>query len=342
MKIFNRFERGLHNSNHINKAKVSGIGLSICQEYTLMHRGRIMVSSNVGQNTTFSMAIPLQQNDQSEIFEDHKEIRNLKQYKASKSNNEIEKYKDCEILIVEDNEELCDLLSNFLSQYFQVTVAANGQQGLSILKKENIELIISDVMMPVMDGIEFCKNVKSQLTTSHIPVILLTALSSSENLVAGLEKGADAYITKPFDDHILLKQIENILSQRKRIWENFSTQFIAEKPTKASSLDQAFLDKVKKALEKNIENEKYGIEALAKELHISRSQLHRKIKALSGMSTSKFVNLVRIQKAVKLFKSGQYQLNEIAFMVGFSNQSYFSQCFKKVHGLSPKEYFNKS
>ena len=202
-------------------------------------------------------------------------------------------------------------------------------------------MVISDVMMPKMDGFELCSIIKSQVETCHIPVILLTALSSSENLIVGLDKGADAYLTKPFDENILIRQIENILDQRRRIHENFSKQFISQKTVEVGSLDNFFLNRVRKVVEKNITDENFGMEMLAEELMISRTQLHRKIKALSGETTSDFVNLIRIKKAVELIKKENYLFNEVAFHVGFSSQSYFTKCFKKVYNSTPKDYFAK-
>ena len=222
-----------------------------------------------------------------------------------------------------------------------IETATNGKDSLSILKQHHIDLVVSDVMMPGMDGFEFCAIVKSQVETSHIPVILLTALSSNENLITGLDKGADAYLTKPFDENVLLKQIENILAQRKRIQQNFNTQFVAQKPHEVSGLDNFFLNRVRLAVEKNLSDENFGIENLAEELHISRSQLHRKIKSLSGTTTTEFVNLVRVKKAVELIYKENFLFSEVAYRVGFNSQSYFNKCFRKVYHVTPKEYFEK-
>jgi YesN/AraC family two-component response regulator len=242
---------------------------------------------------------------------------------------------------VEDNNDFRTFICKFLNQYYHIEYATNGKEALDLLRKRAIDLVVSDVMMPKMDGFEFCSIVKAQVETSHIPVILLTALSSSENLIVGLDRGADAYLTKPFDEDVLLKQIENILEQRRRIHKNFSEQFVSQKTVEVSGLDNFFLNRVRAVVEKNISSETFGMEILAKELMISRSQLHRKIKSLSGVTTSDFVNLVRIKKAVELINKENYLFNEVAYHVGFSSQSYFNKCFKKVYNATPKEYFEK-
>lgn len=343
--IFNRFEQGKHKvTKESDEIKGSGIGLSICKEYTFLHGGKITAQSDPGKGSRFTIFLPSKQKIQKIIYESHKEFKNLKSTEFSSINIEAEKMPiiSSSILIVEDNADFRNFLCTFLKKYYQVECASNGKEALSILKKSTVELVLSDVMMPEMDGFEFCSILKTQIETSHIPVILLTALSSSENLIAGLDKGADAYLTKPFDENVLLKQIENILLQRKRIRENFSEQFISEKTVEVGSLDNFFLKRVKAVVEKNISDENFGMENLAEELMISRTHLHRKIKSLTGVSTTEFVNLIRIKKAIELIKKENYLFNEVAYHVGFNSQSYFTKCFKKVYNVTPKEYFQSS
>jgi signal transduction histidine kinase/ligand-binding sensor domain-containing protein/DNA-binding response OmpR family regulator len=345
LKIFTRFEPGKQtHKKGSKKIKGSGIGLSMCKDYTLLHHGKIKVQSNSGKGTRFTILLPTKQKAQKILFESHQKIKNLKVDESLTV--QVKKDRDPErnhqILVVEDNPDFSKFITKYLKQYYQVARAANGKEALSILQQRNINLIISDVMMPEMDGFEFCNIVKTQIETSHIPVILLTALSSNENLIAGLDKGADAYLTKPFDENVLLKQIENILEQRRRIHENFSKQFISQKTVEVSSIDNYFLKQVRTVIEKNMMNESFGIENLAEELMISRSKLHRKIKSLSGITTSEFVNLVRIKKAVELITKENYMFSEVAYQVGFSSQSYFNRCFKKVYNVTPKEYFAKN
>jgi YesN/AraC family two-component response regulator len=192
-----------------------------------------------------------------------------------------------------------------------------------------------------MDGFELCQKIKSQMETSHIPVILLTALSSTENTSTGLEKGADAYIAKPFDEHILLSQIQNLLIQRKRLQESYQQKFLSRQPIDMGSLDNYFLNKLNSIIEDNIDNEAFNVNLLAKEMGFSRSQLHRKLKQISKHSTSEYINMVKIKKATALLASKKYNIDEVAYKAGFNSHSYFSKCFKKIHKQTPKEYLKR-
>lgn len=343
LHIFNRFEQGKQNQNVERKINGSGIGLSICKDYTLLHNGVIMAQSNVGRGTCFTIRLPRRQKVQAILFESHREFKNLKEPGTEQLNriNGKKPKSQHQLLVVEDNNDFRKFIVDYLTQFYQVEYAGNGEEALVKLKNKNVDLVVSDVMMPKMDGFEFCSLVKTQVETSHIPVILLTALSNTDNLIVGLDKGADAYLTKPFDENVLLKQIENILEQRDRIRESFSKRFISQQTIEVGSLDNFFLNRVRNVVEKNITNENFSMDTLAHELMISRSQLHRKIKSISGKTTSEFVNLVRLKKAVELIETGNYLFNEVAFQVGFSNQSYFNKCFKKVYGAAPKEYFSE-
>ncbi|SNR66192.1 Signal transduction histidine kinase [Lutibacter agarilyticus] len=342
IKIFNRFEQGRQNNKKdTTKNEGSGIGLSVCKDFTLLHHGEIMVQSSFGKGSRFSLLLPTKQKAQKILFESHQKVKNLNENElpSVQLKNEKSPENRSQILVVEDNPDFSSLICTFLSDYYQVEYAKNGSEGLAVLKQRNIDIIVSDIMMPEMDGFEFCNIVKSQIESSHIPVILLTALSSSENVMVGLDKGADAYIMKPFDENILLKQIENLLEQRRRIHENFTKQFISKKTIDAGGLDNFFLNRVRTVVENNLSNENFSLEKLTDEIMISRSNLHRKIKSLSGLSTSDFVNLVRIKYAVKLIIEENYRFSEVTYKVGFSSQSYFTRCFKKVYNVSPKEYF---
>ncbi|WP_372772061.1 two-component regulator propeller domain-containing protein [Mangrovibacterium sp.] len=340
LNVFNRFQQGKSALNGQAAVNSSGIGLSICKEYTLLHNGVIKVQSDLGKGSCFTIMLPRKQKAQAILFESHQEIKNLKSTDILPVKNKAQQAPDQlnSILVVEDNADFSSFLRSYLSNYYQVEVAKDGVEALDLLKKRNIDLVVSDVMMPRMDGFEFCRILKAQVETCHIPVVLLTALSSSENLIAGLDQGADAYLTKPFEDYVLLKQIENILTQRRRIRQNFSKQFLSETNLEISSLDNFFLNRVRTIVESNIEDENFDVETLASELMISRSQLHRKIKSLSGTTTTDFVNLIRIKKAVEFIENENQQYNEVAFRVGFNSPSYFNKCFKKVYGITPKEY----
>ncbi len=344
LRIFTRFEQGKPSSKKDTlPLKRGGIGLAMCKDFTLLHHGKITVQSDLGRGSRFAVLLPSKQKAQKVLFESHRKIKNLniEENSAPETTAEKETEKATRILIVEDNFDFRKFISRFLSRFYTVQSAPNGKEALQILENHNIDLVVSDVMMPEMDGFELCAIIKTQLETSHIPIVLLTALSSSENLIAGLDKGADAYLTKPFEEAALKKQIENILQQRKRIQENFSKQFISHKTLEVSSLDNFFLDRVQKAVERNILDENFSMDFLADELMVSRSHLYRKIKSLSGLTSSDFVNMIRVKKAVELLVKKQYRFNEVAFQVGFNSQPYFNKCFKKVYGTTPKKYLER-
>lgn len=338
--IFNPFEQGKSEKVRENS---TGIGLHLCKDYTLMHRGTIIVQSTPGEGTRFSVRFPIRQNAQKILYESHEEVKNINSWEPTEKTDpepHMDQQDAC-ILVVEDNQDLRKYLIKFLQRYFTVLFAEDGVQGLKILEIQNVHLVISDVMMPAMDGFELCQKIKSQMETSHIPVILLTALSSSENTATGLEKGADAYIAKPFDEHILLSQIYNLLTQRKRLQESYQQKFLSRQPIDMGSLDNYFLNKLNTIIEENIDNELFNVNMLAKEMGFSRSQLHRKLRQISNHSTSEYINMVKIKKATALLASKEYNIDEVAHKAGFNSHSYFSKCFKKIHHQTPKEYLKR-
>jgi signal transduction histidine kinase/ligand-binding sensor domain-containing protein/DNA-binding response OmpR family regulator len=337
-KIFDRFESGKQKANTLNSS--TGIGLNLCKDLTLMHRGVIIVQSTPDEGTQFAVQLPTKQKAQKIIYESHEKVKNIDSWESSskKVRTKPKVNEKVKILVIEDNEDLRLYVVQLLKNYYNVLFAENGKRGLDVLKAHNIQLVISDVMMPQMDGFEFCQILKSQIETSHIPVILLTALSSNENTTTGLEKGADAYISKPFDDDVLLSQIENLLQQRKRLQESYSQKYITKQPIDIGSLDNYFLNKINSIIEKNIENESFSVDILAGEIGLSRSQLFRKLKQISNHSTSEYITMVKIKKATALLTSKNYNIDEVAFKAGFNSHSYFTKCFKKIHGQSPKEF----
>jgi signal transduction histidine kinase/DNA-binding response OmpR family regulator len=337
--IFERFEQTEDSRNKVNS---SGIGLNLCKDFTLMHRGMIIVQSTPGKGSRFSLRLPTRQKAQKILFEKTEISRNFELadiQKETDADNELFLVnKDVKILVVEDNKDLREYIVQLISKNYSVHFAENGVQGLDILNTHNIELVISDIMMPIMDGYQLCQTIKTQIETSHIPVILLTALSSVENTTTGLEKGADAYISKPFDDQLLLSQINNLILQRKRLQENYAKKFINKQPIDVGNLDNYFLNKVNAIIENGINDEKFTIDTMAEEIGLSKSQLYRKLKQMTNYSTSEYIAVVKINLATSLLMSRNYTIDEIAFKTGFNSHSYFSTCFKKIHGQSPKEY----
>jgi two-component system cell cycle response regulator len=246
------------------------------------------------------------------------------------------------ILLVDDNEEILDFLSEDLNEKYTVLKALNGQDALHQLLHEPVQLVISDIMMPVMDGYELCRNIKSNFEYSHIPVILLTAKNTLQSKIEGLELGADAYIEKPFSPEHLQVQIANLLSNRNKIREYFASSPLVHINTMAySKADEQFLEKLNEAIYENIGNIELSVDQLADHMNMSRATLYRKIKAISDLTPNELINITRLKKAAQLLAENDYKVYEVAEMTGFSSQTHFGRNFTKQFGLSPLEYMNQ-
>uniref|UniRef100_UPI003216D622 two-component regulator propeller domain-containing protein n=1 Tax=uncultured Draconibacterium sp. TaxID=1573823 RepID=UPI003216D622 len=338
MKIFNRFGQGK------NKTEGgSGIGLSLCYEYTLMHHGRIIGQSTLGKGSRFIVQLPLKQRGQKIFYDAQEKVEDLNDEKQELEVNLDQSIANRQktVLVVEDNDDFRKYLELVLSPHFKIVLAENGVKGIKLLQDNRIDIIVSDVMMPEMDGYEFCTAVKSNIVTSHIPVILLTALSSVNNKMIGIKKGADAYISKPFEDELLILQIKNLLLQREKLREIYTPKVFSTPSTELEGIDNFFLKKLNGIIEDNIKTEEFNIDQLVQQFGISRSQLHRKLKSLTGYSTTEYVRIYRLEKAVALMKRDEYNLDEIAFLVGFNTHAYFTRCFKNHYKMSPREYQKK-
>ena len=246
------------------------------------------------------------------------------------------------ILVVEDNRELRQYLVNGLSALFDILETENGQKALDILKDKDVDLIITDVMMPVMDGVRLCKLVKQNLRTCHIPVYMLSAKVDIKYQLEGLQVGADDYIAKPFSMEVLRTKILNMLRTRYRIFERYSnmTEIRPEKLT-SNTMDEELLLKAIAVVEKNMDNVEFSTEQFAREMNMSRSNLHLKLKAITGKSAIDFIHKIRFNRACQLLKEGKYTVSEISFMVGYNTPSYFAARFKKYIGCLPTEYGKK-
>jgi len=243
------------------------------------------------------------------------------------------------ILLVDDNEEILDFLERVLSSKYSILKAEDGLEAISLLETEAVQLIISDVMMPVMDGFELCKIIKSNFEYSHIPVILLTAKNSIQSKIEGLELGADAYIEKPFSKEHLQAQIASLLNNRNMIREYFaSSPLVHIKSIAHSKADERFLETLNDSICANIEDVNLDVEKLAKIMNMSRITLYRKIKAISVLTPFEVINITRLKKAAELLAEGDYKIYEVSDMVGFSSQSNFARNFQKQFGMTATEY----
>lgn len=351
-KIFERFYQ-IENGH-----EGSGIGLSLVQRLVELHHGQITLVSEVGEGSTFSIYIPQDKSVYSagELLGSSGELEEQRVYSTNahdmyvddvefvevETNEKEEGSKHGTILIAEDNEELRQYLSNGLSAQFNLIEAENGQQALDLLKDNDVDLILSDVMMPVMDGIKLCKSVKQNLRTCHIPVYLLSAKVDVKYQLKGLQVGADDYIPKPFSMEVLIAKILNMLRTRYRIFEHFSnTAEIEPDKITSNAMDEEMLKKAIAIVEKNISNVEFSTEQFASEMNMSRSNLHLKLKAITGKSAIDFIHKIRFNRACQLLKEGKYTVSEISFMVGYNTPSYFAARFKKYMGCLPTEYGKK-
>ena len=339
----------------------SGIGLALVKELVDLHKWNIDVKSEVSKGTEFYLRIPLSDTYLSENEKDIERIidQHLLEDKAQiiagdkplSLDEEIEqeilekkKLADSKpsILIVEDSEDVRSYITGLLKNDYIINEAADGEVGIKKSAEVMPDLIISDVMMPSMNGFEFCKKVKTDWLTSHIPVILLTAKASPESRIEGLETGADDYLTKPFSSKELLVRIKNLLEQRKSLREKFSKEIKVEPASIAvNSIDNEFLEKAFDVAEKNLSNTEFNSEAFAKEMFVSRSQLHRKVLALTGQAPGEFVRTFRLKKAASLILEKRLSITQIAFEVGFNSPSHFTKAFRQQFNCLPTEFTAK-
>lgn len=245
------------------------------------------------------------------------------------------------ILLVDDHEDILHFLSGDLEDKYNIFTAHNGKEALEKLHHESIQLVISDVMMPVMDGFELCKAIKTNFNISHIPVILLTAKNTLQSKIEGLETGADAYIEKPFSPEHLHAQITSLLSNRNKLKEHFANSPLVHINSMAyTKADEKFLDDLNNAILKHLENPELDVEQLAKMMNMSRPTFYRKIKAVSDLTPNELINITRLKKAAELLLTGSYKIYEVADLAGFNSQTNFARSFLKQFGVTPSDYVN--
>jgi DNA-binding response OmpR family regulator len=243
------------------------------------------------------------------------------------------------ILVVEDNPDMRRYLWKILSDSYTITEAADGDEGFRTACEHHPDLIITDLMMPGTDGLQFCRKLKSEECTSHIPVIMLTALASTEDKITGLDTGADDYIAKPFNNSELIARIKNLLFQRDNLRHLFSTEMkLQPGDVTVTPVDERFLQRLIKSIEDQIDNPDIDIDYLTRSANMSRSQLHQKLKALTGMPATGFVKIIRLKRAASLMDQHFGNVSDVAYAVGFANLSYFSKCFREVYKVSPSDY----
>lgn len=351
-RIFDRF----YQVNNLNKGYYgsTGIGLEVVKEFTELHKGKIDVESQLGEGTKFIISFPL-----GNSFYKKNEIENAV-FKIEKNKNKflmeseedfvyeevIEKSKEDRskmytILIVEDNTELRNYLKQELKKTYKVLVAENGQKGFEIAVEKLPDLIITDVIMPILDGLQFCKKIKGDIKTSHIPLLMLSAKAMVKDRLEGIDSGADLYLSKPFEFDILKSSLAQLISSRQIMFDKFYRGITKEGKEKTTSLDTDFIQKILALIAENISEPNLSVEFISAKIFLSRSQLYRKIKTLTGVSVNEFIRNVRLEKAKELIEIGNGNINEIGYKVGFTSPSYFSKCYKIKYGYLPKDEKNQ-
>ena len=321
----------------------TGIGLAFVKSLVELHHGSIYCDNTNPNKTAFVMTLPVNQEHSIKIHEGNSVDLNseINIEKISKIDLlDVQKHNSTPIILtIEDNKEFQHLLHKQLSNNYQLVQCENGKEALEIIEKESVDIIICDIMMPVMDGLEFCKTIKEDLRFSHIPVILLTAKSNLESKIEGISSGADEYIEKPYSIEYLRARIDNLLENRRKIQEAFKkSPEIAFKTLTHSKADEDFLKRLIEIIYENLDNPELNIDKLANDMAISRSTLYRKIKNVSELSPNDFIQLIRLKRSAELIKENQYQISEIAYMTGFSSPNYFSKCFFNQFGVNPKDF----
>ncbi|KDS47160.1 his Kinase A domain protein [Parabacteroides distasonis str. 3776 Po2 i] len=325
----------------------TGIGLHLVKEYIHMHGGEIRVESEPGQRTTFTVCLRkgkahFEDSDLMETSVSHQAYE-ASRLDDSETKEMLSKTYPYTILITEDDDEVRGFLERELSLHFKIRTAANGKEALRVLEEEEISLVVSDVMMPEMNGFELCRTIKSQLPFSHIPVILLTALTDERQRIFGITGGADDYIQKPFHTDYVKIKIIHLLQERQKLRERLleklrDNKLLLSEPEKVESIDDAFLRKFAEQIEAVYADPEYNVEKLSETLGLSRGHLHRKIKELTGTAPVEFLRTYRLNKATQLLRQNAYTVSEVAYRTGFSSPAYFSKCFKAVYGVTPTEY----
>lgn len=350
--IFDRYFRVENPDRFVQSG--SGIGLSLAKELTELHQGKVEVESKLGKGTCFTVYLPL---GEDHLSEEDKVIKpepmpisdftlntfslvDEQEYISSEiMQPQLDQGDKPLIMVVDDDPELREFIKNNFSTDYIVIEAENGQEGFEMAVKNNPDVIISDIIMPVMDGIEFCKKLKSDIKTSHIPIVLLTAKAGMESTIEGLDTGAEAYISKPFTLRLIEVQLKNILKNREHLRKKFSKELILQPgEITITSLDEGFIRKAIEIVEDHMSDTEFTVETFNREVGMSRSRTHRKIKALTGQSTSEFIRTIRLKRAVSHLEKSQQTVEEVAYAVGFNSSAYFTKCFKIQFGITPSEF----
>ena len=340
-KIFDRFYQS--ESSQQVAEKGTGIGLSLVREYVQLHGGTIQLESAPGVGSNFTITMPVLLEEHHEEIKKEKTVHQNEEKPAFSAENNFEPIPENDekptILITEDNDDLRTYLKDHLAGKYQILEATNGKEGLASLRKNMPDLVISDLMMPVMDGIEFCKQAKKDPITCHIPFIMLTAKTSEQQQLEGLQTGADDYLTKPFNLQILEAKVNNLIQLKMNIRRSFNTKLQLEpKDISINSLDEKFMEKMLNTMEENMGNTEFSVKEFSRIMGVSRMQLYKKMVSLTGKPPVEFIRIMRLKRAAQLLKKSQLNVSEVAYQVGFNDPKYFSKQFKAEFKVLPSKY----
>lgn len=336
--IFDRFYQ--IDVNHAG----SGIGLALAKAFVELHGGEITADSVEGKGTVFTVDIPMTvvEEPSADLVQEPRITQQtvVEELEDMETEEQIpDENKEC-ILIIDDNADVRDYVKSLLKEEYTVIEAPDGRAGLKKAMKYVPDAIICDVMMPVMDGLECCRKLKTELQTSHIPVMLLTACSLDEQRIQGFECGADSYISKPFNSKLLLVRLRNLMDNHKRLKQFFGDKTTLSKES-VSDVDKGFVDRFRELIEENLADSELSVEDLGSKMGLSRVQLYRKIKALTNYSPNELVRIARLKKAASLLASSEKTISEITYEVGFTSPSYFTKCYKEYFGESPTDFLKR-
>lgn len=358
-ELFKRFMQSSFSGSSV------GVGLHLSYELVNVHKGTITYSDNEGGGSVFTVTLPLDKSVYEEkdflipnkLLSEEQEAQHMKdvlvedeinesldenENKDDKEKDKTHPLNDRKILIIEDDNDVREFLKKEIGEHFEVVAESDGISGLERARNYDADLIICDVLMPGMNGFEVTRKLKEDFTTSHIPIILLTALSSPEKQLEGVENGADAYITKPFSPKYLITRIYKLIEQRDKLREKFSNDPTAARPNFCSTdKDQKFADELQTKVEENIHNPEFSVEDLISMMNMGRTIFYRKVRGVTGYSPSKYIHIVRLKKAAELLRESNYTVSEITYQVGMNDPFYFSKCFKQQFGVAPSVYQRK-
>ncbi|MBQ8308140.1 MAG: response regulator, partial [Alistipes sp.] len=353
--IFERFHQASRSVE--GRMKGSGIGLALCRDIVALHHGEIGVESRPNEGATFLVRLRLgnahfemeQINFGEASSEGHPQymVSDYVSVDNERRTDVSPPLESAKILLVDDNRELRLFMYNSLIDNYRIIEAEDGVEALEVIRREVPDIVVTDLMMPQMDGIELINRVRKDFSISHIPIIMLTAKHSPDERIKAMEYGADGYITKPFSIELLQARIDNLLTQRRSLFEKFSASAARNKAVRLSpeeqevvvtDKDEAFINNVMDWLAQNIENSELTIDQLASHLGLGRTTMYNKLKGLTGKSPVELIKEYRINKARLLLRTGQFSVSEVAYKVGFSDPGYFSRCFRDQFKMSPAEY----